>query len=253
MTSDNREAVAVGGYLGLAGVRTWTVEVTGVADITPRMRRVELTASDLDALEYLPGQDLMLIFPQAEGRPVHRRYTIRRFDVARRLLELNFVMHGDGPAARWAQVAEPGVRIEVAGPRGKITLAPDADWHLFAGDATGLPVSQAMMEAVPPGSSALAFISVDGPEEEQPAPGMSWLHADQEGGEAASALGRALAAAELPAGRGHAYLAGEVGLVTELKGILIERGLAGEQVSAKGYWKSGRANASHGEPESRVG
>lgn len=247
-----REAGPATGYLGLPGVRTWSVEVVAVTDVTPRMRRVELTAPDLDVLDHQPGQDVMLIFAQAAGRPVHRRYTIRRFDRDRRLLELNFVMHGDGPAARWARSARPGDRIDVAGPRGKITVARDVDWHLFAGDETGLPAALAMMEALPPGVPASAFVEVDGPEEEQRAPNVTWLH---RGGAAPGddpGLLEAVSSAELPSGRGQAYLAGEVGLVGALQRCLLERGLQPEQVSTKGYWNKGKANASHGEPERRA-
>jgi NADPH-dependent ferric siderophore reductase len=52
----------------------------------------------------------------------------------------------------------------------------------------------------------------------------------------------------LPAGRGHAYLFGEAKTVLRLREVAAERGLAGDQVSAKAYWGRGRANASHGEP-----
>jgi NADPH-dependent ferric siderophore reductase len=52
----------------------------------------------------------------------------------------------------------------------------------------------------------------------------------------------------LPAGHGHAYLAGEARAVLALREALAARGLAPEQISAKAYWGLGRANAAHGEP-----
>ena len=58
----------------------------------------------------------------------------------------------------------------------------------------------------------------------------------------------AAAAASSPDG-GHAYLAGEVALVSALKAALLGRGWSADQVSAKAYWNRGRANAGHGEPE----
>src|SRR2546428_8331190 len=58
----------------------------------------------------------------------------------------------------------------------------------------------------------------------------------------------ATAAASSPDG-GHAYLAGEVALVSTLKAALLARGWSAGQVSAKAYWNRGRANAGHGEPE----
>jgi NADPH-dependent ferric siderophore reductase len=58
--------------------------------------------------------------------------------------------------------------------------------------------------------------------------------------------------AERAASRGHAYLAGEVGLVLALKNSLLSRGWTPDQISAKAYWNRGRANAGNGEPEQRA-
>jgi len=64
----------------------------------------------------------------------------------------------------------------------------------------------------------------------------------------AAALPGGPAEGELPPGRGHAYLAGEVALVTALKATLLARGWSPDDISAKAYWNRGRANAGHGEP-----
>jgi len=216
------------------------------------MRRIQLTNPTLDAFEYLPGQDLALGF-QRDGAVVRRRYTIRRFDPARRLLDLEFVMHGDGPGVRWAGAARPGVSIEAIGPRGKISLALAADWHLFAGDATAVPGAFAMMEALPADVPAAAYLEVDSPDERQPvAPGrtnktVSW-HFE---GDQPRLLSDVSAAGGSRASR-HAYLAGEVALVTALKNNLIARGWSADEISAKAYWNRGRANAGHGEPEQKA-
>ena len=77
----------------------------------------------------------------------------------------------------------------------------------------------------------------------------SWLH--RAGGDPASGaqLVAALAAVPLPPGTGHAYLAGELGVVAAMRQALLARGLEADQISAKPYWRVGRANAAHGEPE----
>ena len=237
----------------LAEPRTWHLEVAAVQDLTPRMRRVQLTSPDLDRFDYLAGQDMALTFRRGDPPPVRRRYTIRHYDRDQRRLELDFVLHGDGPGMRWAQAARPGDGIEVVGPRGKITLVRDAAWHLFAGDATAVPGALAMMEALPADVPALAFLQVDGPEERQPADGdrpdlITWAY-EPEALDGAPRLTAALTSAALPSGRGHAYLAGEVALVTALKATLVSRGWATDDISAKAYWNRGRANAGHGEPE----
>ncbi len=53
----------------------------------------------------------------------------------------------------------------------------------------------------------------------------------------------------LPSGPGHAYLAGELGVVAQMRKALLARGMEPEHISAKAYWRVGRANAAHGEPE----
>ena len=231
----------------------WALAVEAVDDITPHMRRVQLTSPGLDRFAYRPGQDLSLGFTRPDGTMIRRRYTIRHFDPGRRLIELNILLHGDGPGMRWAQTVKPGDAIEAIGPRGKITLVEDADWHLFAGDATAVPAALAMLEALGPSLSARALLQVDGPEDRQPvADRASTVIRWEYESASPTALPAAVADVELPPGRGHAYLAGEVGLVLSLKAALLDRGWTADQISPKAYWNRGRANAGNGEPEQRA-
>jgi len=233
--------------------RTLPLTVASVEDLTPHMRRIQLTGPSLEAFEYFPGQDLALGVVRDDGSIVRRRYTIRRLDPGRLLLDLEFVMHGDGPGIRWAQAARPGLSIEAIGPRGKIGLDPNGKWHLFAGDATMLPGAFAMMETLPAGVRAGAYVLVADPMERQrfdPADAgrtVTWRYEDAGGGR--DGLVAAVAAAASSPDGGHAYLAGEVALVSALKAALLARGWSADQVSAKAYWNRGRANAGHGEPE----
>jgi NADPH-dependent ferric siderophore reductase len=240
----------------LGDVAQWELEVTATFDVTPTMRRIRCTAPGLADVSYLPGQDLMLSVPTPDGARFRRRYTIRSFDPAAPSVDLDVVLHGDGPAATWAASVQPGGRIEAIGPRGKVTVDPDADWHLFAGDDSALPASLAMAESLPPSGRALVILEVDGVDDEQPARSadgrdlvVQWVHrAGADPASAANLVG-ALQAIALPDGWGHAYLAGELGVVAEMRKTLLERGLEAEQISAKPYWRTGRANAAHGEPE----
>jgi NADPH-dependent ferric siderophore reductase len=231
--------------------RTIPLVVASVEDVTPHMRRIQLNGPALEGFEYFRGQDLALPVVRDDGSVVRRRYTIRRFDPARRLLDLEFVMHGDGPGIKWAQAARPGIAIEAIGPRGKIGLVPQAAWHLFAGDATALPGAFAMMEALPAGVRASAFLMVGDPNERQPLSSdtnktVTWRY---EGvSDASDGLVAIVSAAGGSPDAGHAYLAGEVALVSALKTALLAQGWTADQISAKAYWNRGRANAGHGEP-----
>jgi len=237
------------------GVAAFDLEVTATTALTPTMRRIRCTAPGLAGLSYLPGQDFMLAVP-AGGASFRRRYTIRAFDAAGPFVDIDVVLHGDGPGAAWAASVQPGERIEAIGPRGKVTVDGTADWHLFVGDDSAVPASLAMAESLPDPDRAIVVLEVDGAEDEHEARARNggkipvmWLH--RSGGDPASAarLVSSLSTLSLPAGRGHAYLAGEMGVVGALRAALVARGLQAEQISSKPYWRAGRANAAHGEPE----
>jgi NADPH-dependent ferric siderophore reductase len=237
----------------LAATTRMQLEVVGSQPLTPGMQRLVLTAPELASLDYRPGQDMMLMVAVAGNRPVRRRYTIRALDPGRRLLTLDVVRHADGPGERWVAAARPGDRVEGIGPRGKIFLAPAADWHLFIGDDSALPAFFAMVAALPAGARALVILEVPGQDGEQDLATaadaeVTWLHRDGRAAGEPAALAAAAAAVALPPGHGHAYLAGEATVVRRLRETLAARGLAPEQMSPKAYWGRGRANAAHGEP-----
>jgi NADPH-dependent ferric siderophore reductase len=240
----------------LADAALWHLEVAGAGPLTPAMRRIELTAPGLDGLRYAPGQDLMLRVPQAGDRVVNRRYTIRSFDPTAAAVTIDVSLHGAGPGTDWIRAARVGDRIDAIGPRGKITVRPDAAWHLFVGDETGLPGTMAMLEALPTASTARGLLEIDTPADEQglgsgeaPRLGIRWLHrlGHSVPGDP-SLLLEALADLELSAGIGHAYVAAEAGVVRRIRRVLTKRGLREDQISAKAYWRRGLPNAEHGEP-----
>jgi NADPH-dependent ferric siderophore reductase len=237
----------------LPGVQAFDLEVTKTEMLTPTMRRLELAADGLATLDALPGQDLMVAIP-AGGQHFRRRYTIRRLERDRSAVVIDVVLHGDGPGARWAAGARPGDRAEAIGPRGKITLAPGVQWHLFAGDESAIPATFAMIEALDHGTTALAVLEVAAADEAQ-APvdprcdlTLEWRYRTGAPG-TGTALAEALREVALPAGAGHAYLAGELRQVAAARAVLVERGMATTDVDHKAYWRLGAANAAHGEPE----
>jgi NADPH-dependent ferric siderophore reductase len=237
----------------LAGTSRLPLEVVESGSLTPHMQRLRLTAPQLAGFGYAPGQDMMLLVDVEGNRPVRRRYTIRALDTAGQTLTLDVVLHGDGPGERWIRAARPGDKIEGIGPRGKITTAEGADWHLFVGDEAALPAIFRMAEALPAGTPVRVLLEIPGPEDEQDlnaeaSTQVTWLH--RGGGRAGEPDALAAAAGEVPfpAGHGHAYLLGEARVVARLREVLAARGLEPDQVSPKAYWGRGRANASHGEP-----
>ncbi len=140
----------------LADAALWPLEVTDSSSLSPSFRRVVLTAPGIEALRHQPGQDLMLRVPLGPERVVNRRYTVRSFDPDRKTVTIDVSLHGAGPGTDWISAARTGDHIDAIGPRGKITVRPEADWHLFVADETGIPGALAMLESLPPGSAAIA-------------------------------------------------------------------------------------------------
>ena len=233
------------------GIKTWGLTIASVAYLGGAMRRIALTGPALEAFACEPGNDMMVPLAENGGPTVCRRYTIRHFDRASRRLELDLVLHGEGIGSRWASSAAVGDVVELGGPRGKITLATDAAWHLFAGDDSAIPATFAMMEALPDGVWSRAVLSIARVGDEQPHRlradhQVTWLPRVGGGSDPTRAFVDALDGA--PAERGHVYIAGESTLVAALKKAALMGGLAPDQVSAKAYWARDRVNGGHGEP-----
>jgi NADPH-dependent ferric siderophore reductase len=225
--------------------RMWSLTVVGAQDIAPRMRRVQLTGAELAEFDPRPGQEIILLLPQPADEPIRRHYTIRRFDPRQKLLDVDFVMHGDSPAVRWAASAKQGDPLAVMGPRGRITIVPDAEWHLFSGDDTALPAIFAMVQALPATAKAFVFLEVgdEGDCQKLVADAdltLEWLYRRGTRSDASTLLIERVAAFPLPPGKGHAYLLGETRKVRAERQELIARGVDRDRISAEGYWRPGR-------------
>ncbi|MBV9894951.1 MAG: siderophore-interacting protein [Chloroflexi bacterium] len=238
----------------IAGVKPLELETTEAIDLGPRMRRIRLRGAGLEDFVYQPGQDVMLVLSEGE-RPLCRRYTIRGFDQRSHTLELNIVAHGvHGPGASWAAETGPGDRVNGVGPRGKIFLDPTADWHLFLGDESAAPGYLHMLEALAGGVPGQAYLEVSSPEDELPssADGVTWLYRGDVPAISSTMLADTVDSLELPDGRGHVYIAGEVQIVNAVLRACIARGLEPAQLSPKAYWGRGKSNELNGEPGDRA-
>ncbi len=226
--------------------KPWSLRVVSVSTVAPHMRRVQLTADNLDEFRPKPAQEIVLQIPQEGGEVARRHYTIRRFDPATRLIDVDFVVHPhETPGVRFALHAKPGQAIDIRGPRGRIALSPDADWHLLSGDETALPAILALAEALPKGARAQIFVEIGDDGDRMPLVTaadvtVSWL--SRKGAPAAPnrLLIDAVEGWTLPPGKGHAIIIGETSVVREQRHGLLARGLTREQIYSEGYWRPGR-------------
>lgn len=184
-------------------------------------------------------------FPDGAPRPAARDYTPRRYDAAREELDIDFVLHGDGPASTWAEQAEAGQRLGIGGPRGSFVVPKGFDWHVLIGDETALPAIARRLEELPAAAQALVLVEVPGVANEIPLPTQAratvrWLHRD---GTAAGYSTRLLEAARelaLPPGEGYTWIAAESAVAKAVREIMVaQHGVDKSRIRAASYWKRG--------------
>jgi NADPH-dependent ferric siderophore reductase len=245
------------------------VEVVSACRITPRMVSVVVAGDSLDGFaSAAPTSHMKLLFPPGGGelvlpvqgpdgpsypegapRPVMRTYTPRRFDPAAGTLEIQFVLHGEGPASQWAQRAAPGDKAAVAGPGGRFVLDETVPHWWIAADESAIPAVGTLLEALPASAFAEVHIEVAGAADEFDIAGgdvaakvaVTWRRRRSPGAFGAE-LGEAARAAELPGGA-RVWVACEAGAMRGIRRYFIrERGLGPGSLVTRGYWRLGAAN-----------
>lgn len=256
------------------------VRVARTDALTPRMRRITLTGDALEGFATAAaGDHVTLFFPHPDGRgwheppaigpdghpvmpggqaPIGRDYTPRRFDPATRELTIDFVLHGDGPASRWAARARPGqwlcvglcAGLCVGGRRpggvGGVGRVPD-DYaaYLLIGDETALPSIARYLEDMPPGVPVQALIEIADAREERRLPtasdaAITWLHRDGTPAGLSTRLDQALHHLTLPSTDIHAWIGAECDVARRLEAYLrTEEAIPRHQIRAAGYWRRG--------------
>lgn len=221
-------------------------DLGGFADATPTSHlKVFLPADGQDAPnlpEYTPEG---AVYADDGPPPVVRTYTPRRYDPQSKTLEIQFLLHGDGPASDWAQRARPGDKLAVAGPGGRFSLEPAADHWWIAGDESAIPAIGTLLEALPATVTADVHIEVADAGDELGVPGsakttITWHHRTP--GVYGAELVDAAAAAAIPAG-GRIWVACEAGAMRDIRRYFTrERGIPVGQLVTRGYWRTGEQN-----------
>ncbi len=244
--------------------------VSAVSDATPSVRRVVLTGTPAAVAAAGPTVNLLvprvgdraprwpqvardgrIVWPEGAHGVALRSYTARRQDPSAGEVEIDFVLHGDGPAAAWAGAAAPGAVLGVAG--GASLGERPAGRLLLAGDETALPAITRILAQAAPQVSGLALLEVADPAEEQPlrAPAgvtVRWLHRNGTAPGESSLLVDAVAALDPFDGSDvFAWVGAESAAVRAIRADLRSRwGLGRAQHHAIGYWRRGRAMAPAG-------
>ena len=99
-------------------------------------------------------------------QPAMRDYTPRRYDLSIGELDIDFVLHGDGPASTWAEQVQVG-QHHIGGPRGSMIVPDIFDSYLLIGDETAIPAIARRLEELPAGRKVLAVIEIADAAEQQ--------------------------------------------------------------------------------------
>ncbi|MEJ2871022.1 siderophore-interacting protein [Actinomycetospora sp. OC33-EN08] len=237
------------------GVRHLTVAARRV--LTPRIVRITVAGPELAGFHSYQADDhVKLVFPDPDGTrrvptprpdadlldwpspfPCTRTYTVRRLDTRAGELDLDVVLHGEGPGSAWGRDAAVGDPVCVAGPPGCRVFPHHRSHHVFAVDETALPVVGRWMEEAPGHVTADVVIETGEASDHDyplvPGPGVA-VHRLVRAG-TGSRLGEAVRDLARP----DAFLvaAGEADALRPLRRAVRDGLAAGALVT--GYWKRG--------------
>jgi NADPH-dependent ferric siderophore reductase len=253
---------------GIEDIPTHLAAVSHSAQVTPGVRRITFTGTDLATFESIsPDQFVYLLLPPPgrdeltigrdfdwisyysmpeEEQPVGAYYTVRHHRPERCELDLDFVLHDDpGPASSFALRARPGDPVALWGPRTAFTPGDGVDWYLLVADETGLPGAAAILDHLDGcfDGRVVVIVEVAGPEEHQPlaagpAVDVTWLHRGDRPAGTTMQLADAVRALDLPAGRPYVWGGGESRAMGRIRRYLRrEIGYARDDVSLTPYWR----------------
>ncbi|MQB15448.1 siderophore-interacting protein [Pseudomonas lactis] len=232
------------------------LQVLRVVDITPRMRRVTLGGPELAGFISLGSDDhIKLLFPQnaqeqaalespsfsikGDGpQPAMRDYTPRRYDLDIGELDIDFVLHGDGPASTWAEQVHVGQHLYIGGPRGSMIVPDIFDSYLLIGDETAIPAIARRLEELPAGRKVLAVIEIADAAEQQVLSSAAeveviWVLRGQDD------LLDVVRNLTLPSGTLYSFVATETKLSRQVRRVLLDTHKVNEQyLKAVGYWRA---------------
>lgn len=241
--------------------------------ITPNMLRLTLNGPALDAIIQAYGEEYANHYAGAyikleltdEGsayiesadvsqEPRLRTYSIRRFDIQAKEIDIDFVLHGNEPcnglASYWAQNANIGSKISIRGPGSIKPVETSADAFCLAADMTALPALSTVLEQLHSDATGFAVIQVTSEADQQPLNKpdgieLIWVtsgadHQDK------SPLVEVFENQPWPSGVVFAWAACEFSSMRQLRKYLRnEKSVDKDNLYLSSYWKQGRTEDQH--------
>lgn len=234
---------------------------------SPRLTRITLGGPDLAGFTLeLPAASVRLLLPDPDtgalmrpswngneflrpdgSRPIIRTLTPRALRPEVDELDVEVVLHGDGPASRWAADGVVGAPVALSGPGRGYDVDPGWRDLVLAGDESAVPAISQLLEVMATAAPACRIrvqLEAEDPVAEVALPAhpratVTWAIRDpaQPFGDA---LVAAVAASELTPDT-VVWAAGEAAAMQRLRRHLSEeRSMPRSRTTVRGYWKVGR-------------
>jgi NADPH-dependent ferric siderophore reductase len=196
----------------------------------------------------------------ADERFIMRTYTVRALRPEVGELDIEFVLHGvNGPASAWVSSVSVGAEIGLILPFAVDTtsikglLMSGVDYvppatsrsRVLVADETALPALAGILEQLPADVRATVFVEVPDIRDSRPLPSpgrvdVTWIPHAGVTADAPQSLPEALKSATLPFDLDYAWIAGESGMIKQIRRHLVNTvGLPKPAISFQGYWKRG--------------
>lgn len=225
------------------------------------MRRITLQGAELEGFPQAgPASYIKLIFPEpGQTEPVRplpdgpRAVSMRTYTplaIRPELLEVDvdFVLHGEGPASTWAAQAAVGKVLFLMGPGPGYPVDTAATQHLLIADDSALPALETILAALPASAQARVLLEVISDAEQRPlhspaALDVAWLPRGSDHHAAGQPLEKALRAGPPIAADTRIYLACEAAAMRRIRKLLTdELGVDRSRIVGRGYWKLDTVN-----------
>ena len=225
--------------------------VDELEQLTPSLLRMRLAGPKLIGLSWTPGAHVRIrISPmlstlvRGKARDSLRTYSVWDADPLQGWIDLVLFDHGTPGSVgqEWARSARLGQYVVFLRDSRTIPLKPEAPWHLFAGEETAAVAFASLMRALPTEATVVGVqqADTDADQLDLPRP-LTRISRNGAAAESSQQLVDAVAALDLPAGPGAAYLAGEARTIQLVRTHLVqERGWNRRDIVTKPFWTPGR-------------
>ena len=237
------------------------VEVIRVEVLSPAMRRITFKGDELEGFTpETPASYIKLIFPEpGQSEPLRplpdaprpkamRTYTPLAIRPDVHEVDVDFVLHGEGPASTWAGQAAVGQVIYLMGPGPGYALDASAAQHLLIADDSALPAIENILAVLPATANVHLLVEVVSADEERPLQSAAqlvtqWLPRGTDHRDAGLPLERALRALQTVPPGTKIYLACEAAAMRRIRKLLQdELGVDRQHIVGRGYWKLDTVN-----------